>query len=60
MLLQRQAKKLEGMRNEMRRNLFQSQDEVDQKKETLLETVEAKLEQQTFSKELMRISWKVT
>ncbi len=59
-LLQRQAKKLEGMRNEMRRNLFQSQDEVDQKKETLLETVEAKLEQQTFSKELMRISWKVT
>ena len=58
-LLQRQAKKLEGMRNEMRMNLFQSQDEVDQKKENLLETVEAKLKQQTFSKELMRIRWRV-
>ncbi len=58
-LLQRQAKKLEVMRNEMRINLFQSQDEVDQKKESLLETVEARLKQQTFSKELMRIGWKV-
>ncbi|NCC50457.1 MAG: DEAD/DEAH box helicase [Spartobacteria bacterium] len=58
-LLQRQAKKLEGLRNEMRMNLFQSQDEVDQKKETLLETVEARLKQQTFSKELMRIGWRV-
>ena len=39
--------------------LFQSQDEVDQKKEDLLETVEAKLKQQTFSKELMQIEWKL-
>ncbi len=58
-LLQRQAKRLEAIRNEMRMNLFQSQDEVDQKKETLLETVEARLKQNTFSKELMRIGWKV-
>jgi ERCC4-related helicase len=58
-LLQRQAKKLEAMRNEMRMNLFQSQDEVDQKKENLLETVEARLKQNTFSEELMHIGWKV-
>jgi hypothetical protein len=43
----------------MRMNLFQSQDEVDQKKESLLETVEARLKQNTFSKELMHIGWKV-
>lgn len=58
-LFQRQAKKLEKMRNEMRMNLFQSQDEVDDKKETLLETVEARLQQQTYSKELMRIEWEI-
>jgi len=43
----------------MRMNLFQSQDEVDQKKETRLETVEARLKQNTFSTELMRIGWKL-
>ncbi len=58
-MLQRQAKKLESIRNEMRMNLFQSQDDVDQKKEALLETVEARLKQNTFSKELMCIGWKV-
>jgi len=59
-MLQRQAKKLESIRNEMRMNLFQAQDEVDQKKEALLQTVEARLRQNTFSAEIMRIRWTIT
>ena len=43
----------------MRMNLFQAQDEVDQKKETLLQTVEARLKQNTFAQELMRIRWRI-
>ena len=59
-MLQRQAKKLESIRNEMRMNLFQTQDEVDQKKEALLQTVEARLKQNTFTQELMRLRWSIT
>ena len=59
-LLQRQAKKLESIRNEMRMNLFQAQDEVDQKKESLLQTVESRLRQNTFAQELMRVRWSIT
>jgi len=59
-MLQRQAKKLESIRNEMRMNLFQAQDEVDQKKEALLQTVEARLKQNTFAQELMRLRWSIT
>jgi hypothetical protein len=32
---------------------------VDQKKEAMLEIVEARLKQNTFSTELMRIGWKL-
>jgi len=32
---------------------------VDQKKEAMLEIVEARLKQNTFSNELMRIGWKL-
>ncbi len=33
--------------------------QVDQKKEAMLEIVEARLKQNTFSTELMRIGWKL-
>jgi hypothetical protein len=59
-LLQRQAKKLEAIRNEMRMNLFQAQDEVDQKKESLLQTVESRLRQNTVTQELMCVRWSIT
>ncbi|NCD32875.1 MAG: DEAD/DEAH box helicase [Spartobacteria bacterium] len=58
-LLQRQAKRLEGIRNEMRMNLFQAQDEVDEKKEELLETVEARLQQTVETKRIMEVNWRV-
>ncbi|NLF99035.1 MAG: SWF/SNF helicase family protein, partial [Lentisphaerae bacterium] len=59
-MLQRQAKKLESIRNDMRMNLFQSQDEVDQKKEALLQTVESRLRQNTVTQELMCVRWSIT
>ncbi len=57
--LQREIKELEKKRNEMRQKLFLSQDEVDVKKESLLERVEAQLKQKTTLKELFTVRWKV-
>ena len=45
--LQREIKDFEKKRNQMRQELYQSQDEVDVKKDTLLERVEAQLKQRT-------------
>ena len=57
--LQRLVKELEKTRSEKRRNLFDAQDEVDNKKETLLATVEAMLAQKIEQKKLLTIKWRV-
>jgi len=57
--LQREIKDLEKKRNEMRQKLYQSQDDVDTRKEGLLEKVESQLNQNTNLKPLFTIRWKV-
>ncbi|MCX6717304.1 MAG: DEAD/DEAH box helicase, partial [Candidatus Taylorbacteria bacterium] len=57
--LQREIKDLEKKRNEMRQKLYQSQDEVDAKKENLLERVEAQLKQKTTLTLLFTIKFKI-
>ncbi|WP_287921940.1 SNF2-related protein [Alistipes sp. UBA6068] len=57
--LQRLIKELEKRRSEKRLNLYQAQDEVDAKKETLLAKVEAMLDQKIEQKKLFTIKWRV-
>jgi len=56
---QRQIKDMEKKRNEMRRKLYEAQDDVDDKKEKLIERVEAQLKQKTGLKELFKIRWRI-
>lgn len=55
----RDVKDLEAKRKDKRQRLFQAQDEIDEKKEQLLETVEARLRQQQTIEELFAIHWKL-
>lgn len=57
---QRQIKELEKKRNELRRELFKSQDEIDIKKENLIDEIEQKLKQNTFLNQLFLIRWYLT
>ncbi|MFA6082074.1 MAG: SNF2-related protein [Patescibacteria group bacterium] len=57
--LQREIKDTEKKRNNMRMKLYQSQDEVETKKEGLLERVEAQLKQKTTLTPLFSIRFKV-
>lgn len=57
--LQREIKELEKRRNDMRQKLYKSQDEVDEKKENLLDKVEAQLNQKITRTPLFTIQYKV-
>ncbi len=57
--LQRLIKDLEKRRSEKRLNLYQAQDEVDEKKETLLAKVEAMLAQKIEQTELITFHWRI-
>ena len=57
--LQKQQKNLESQRNKSRRELFDKQDEVDERRETLIETLEQKLNKSTRSEDLFTIQWSV-
>jgi hypothetical protein len=57
---QRAIKELEKKRNSLRMNLYEAQDEVDARKERLLEEIEARLQQRLERKELFLIRWKVS
>lgn len=57
--LQRLVKDLEKRRSEKRLNLYQAQDEVDEKKETLLSKVEAMLAQKIEQTKLITFHWRV-
>ena len=56
---QREIKDSEKKRNEMRKKLYDAQDEVDIRKETLLEKIEAQLKQRSKVESLFTISWKI-
>jgi hypothetical protein len=56
---QREIKDWEKKRNELRQKLYQSQDEVDEKKETLLARVEAQLQQKVTLTPLFTIRFEV-
>lgn len=56
---QRDIKDWEKKRNEMRRRLFETQDDVELKKEKLLESVESRLAQQAKLEPLFTIKWKI-
>ena len=57
--LQRAVKELEKKRSEKRLNLYHAQDEVDEKKETLLAKVEAMLAQKIEQTKLITFHWKI-
>ena len=57
--VQRNIKDLEKKRNEMRQKLYQSQDEVDVKKEGLLDRIESQLDQKISLKTLFTIRFKI-
>ena len=50
---------MEKKRNTTRLNLYQSQDDVDNKKEQLIEEIEARLKQKIETTELFTVRWKV-
>ena len=56
---QRHIKEMEKKRNALRMNLFQSQDEVDVRKEKLIDEIEARLKQRIEKNELFLIRWKI-
>ncbi|WP_368506417.1 helicase-related protein [uncultured Duncaniella sp.] len=57
--LQRLIKDLEKRRSEKRLNLYQAQDDVDEKKETLLAKVEAMLAQKIEQTKLITFHWRI-
>ena len=59
MLFRSQQRKLESLRNRQRRDLFDKQDEVDERREALIETLEGKLNKKTEMEELFVIRWSV-
>ena len=56
---QRSIKDMEKKRNEMRKKLYEAQDDVDTRKEQLIARVEAQLKQRTSLAPLFTIRWKV-
>lgn len=57
--IQREIKDAEKKRNDLRQKLYQAQDQVDTKKEELLEKVEAQLKQKTTLTKLFTLKYKV-
>ena len=57
--IQREIRELEKRRSEKRLNLYQAQDEVDAKREALLDEVEAMLAQKTEQNRILTIHWRI-
>lgn len=57
--MQKQQRKLETLRNKQRRTLFDKQDEVDERREQLIDTLELKLNRKTVVEDLFTIRWGV-
>jgi adenine-specific DNA-methyltransferase len=57
---QKQVRALEAERSQKRRSLFDAQDEVDQRRQGLIEAIEAKLAQETRLEHLFTVRWRLT
>lgn len=57
--LHRKVKDLEKQRNDKRKNLFEAQDSVDERKDELLKATEARLKQGVEAKRIFEIEWRV-
>ena len=57
---QRIIKELEKKLAEKRYNQYKNEDDIEHKKDSLLDEVEKRLKQQTSERELFTIRWKVT
>lgn len=57
--LQRQIKDLEKKRTDMRRELFDAQDDIDGQKDRLLDSIEARLQQNIDEEEIFKIKWRL-
>lgn len=57
--LHKKAKEWEKKRNDKRRGLFEAQDEIDNRKETLITDIEARLKQRLNRAEVFTIRWRV-
>ena len=57
LVFQKQQQELERTRNRQRKELFDRQDEIDQRRETLIEQLERKLNQSTMVEDLFIIHW---
>lgn len=57
--LQREIKELERQRTEKRKRLFEAQDEIDTRKEQLLNDIEARLHQRVELKPLFMLNWQI-
>jgi len=55
--LHKKAKELERQRNDKRRRLFETQDEVDARKDGIIEDIEQRLKQRTEDVALFTIRW---
>ena len=56
---QRAIKELEKKRTEKRQNLYEAQDEIDEKKDMLLDKIEKMLKQKVSWENLFTIKWRV-
>jgi exonuclease VII large subunit len=54
---QKQQQELERARNKQRKELFDRQDEVDERREALIEQLESKLNQKLYVEDLFTIGW---
>ena len=57
--VQRSIKDMEKKRNEMRKKLYEAQDEMDVRKEDLIARVEAQLKQRTKLESLFIVRWRM-
>lgn len=55
--VQREIKEMEKKRNTLRLNLYQAQDEIDDRKEELISSIEAKLKQKIVLDSLFYLKW---
>ena len=56
---QREIKDLEKKRNELRYSLYQEQDKMDERKEALIEEIEARMERNISKENLFNIRWRL-
>ncbi len=57
--LHKKVKELEKRRNNKRKQLFDAQDEIDERKENVIGKIEAQLEQDVSVAELFTIRWQI-